>query len=81
VIDAGVDPAAVRAAFASLNLPIELEVERVKRCGLAATKATVRAKDEDDYRFLPDVEAILDRAALTDAQRAFARRVFHRLAA
>lgn len=80
VIDAGVPADAVRTVFASLNLPIELEVERVKRCGFAATKATVHAKDEEDYRFLPDVEAILDRAALTDKQRGLAKTIFRRLA-
>ena len=43
VIDAGVPVEAIRAALDSLGLPIKLEVERVKRCGFAATKATVEA--------------------------------------
>ena len=43
VIDAGVPAEAIRAALDSLGLPITLEVERVKRCGFAATKATVEA--------------------------------------
>ena len=65
VIDAGVPADAIRAALDSLGLPIKLEVEKVKRCGFAATKATVEAADQEDYRFLPDVEAILAKGALT----------------
>src|SRR5688572_18092780 len=80
LIDAGADPAAVRAALDSLGLPITLELERVKRNGVAATKATVVAPDQEDYRFLPDVEAILAKGALTDRQRALALRVFRKLA-
>ena len=80
VIDAGVSADAIRAALAPLGLPIELEVETVKRCGFRATKATVHAKDEDDYRFLPDVLKLIDRAAMTDRQRDLARRIFEKLA-
>ena len=49
----------IRAALASLGLPITLEVEKVKRNGFAATKVDIVAPDEEDYRFLPDVEAII----------------------
>ncbi|MEO2088782.1 MAG: nickel pincer cofactor biosynthesis protein LarC [Gemmataceae bacterium] len=80
VLDAGVPADAIRSAFASLSLPIELEVETVKRCGFRATKATIHAKDEEEYRFLPDVEAILAKATLTDRQRELARRIFTKLA-
>ena len=64
VIDAGVPVEAIRAALDSLGLPIKLEVERVIRCGFAATKATVEAQDQEDYRFLPDVEAIIAKSVL-----------------
>jgi uncharacterized protein (TIGR00299 family) protein len=80
VIDAGVDPAPIRAALDSLGLPIRLEVEKVKRCGFAATKATVEAADQEDYRFLPDVEAILAKGALTPTQRDLATRIFRKVA-
>src|SRR5438132_11957974 len=43
VLDAGVPPDAIRRALDSLGLPITLEVERVKRCGFEATKATISA--------------------------------------
>ena len=78
VIDAGAPADAVRAALDSLGLPIKLEVEKVKRCGFAATKATVEAADQEDYRFLPDIEAILAKAAVTPRQRELAATVFRR---
>src|SRR5262245_6912706 len=81
VIDAGVPADAIRAALDSLGLPIELEVERVKRCGFAATKATIEAADQEDYRFLPDVEAILAKGALTSKQRDLALAIFRKIAA
>jgi uncharacterized protein (TIGR00299 family) protein len=80
VIDAGVPADAIRAALDSLGLPIKLEVEKVKRCGFAATKATVEAADQEDYRFLPDVEAILAKGALTAKQRELATTIFRKVA-
>src|SRR5688572_2160204 len=80
LIDAGVPADAVRAALDSLGLPITLEVEKVKRCGFAATKATVHATDEETYRFLPDVEAILAKGALTARQRDLALAIFRKVA-
>jgi uncharacterized protein (TIGR00299 family) protein len=80
VIAAGVSPDPIRAALDSLGLPIKLEVEAVKRCGFAATRATVEAADQEDYRFLPDVEAILGKGKLTDRQRELATTIFRKLA-
>jgi uncharacterized protein (TIGR00299 family) protein len=80
VIAAGVSPDPIRAAIDSLGLPIKLEVQPVKRCGFAATKATVEAADQEDYRFLPDVEAILAKGSLTDRQRELATAIFRKLA-
>ncbi|HYH69349.1 MAG TPA: LarC family nickel insertion protein, partial [Urbifossiella sp.] len=80
LLDAGADPAPIRAALDSLGLPITLEAEKVKRCGFAATKATVQAADQEDYRFLPDVEAILARGVLTPRQRELASAIFRKVA-
>lgn len=80
VIDAGISPDPIRAALDSLGLPIKLEVEKVKRCGFAATKATVEAADQEDYRFLPDVEAILAKGGLTTKQRELAGAIFRKVA-
>jgi uncharacterized protein (TIGR00299 family) protein len=80
LIDAGVDAAAIRSAIDSLGLPIKVEVEKVRKGGFAATQVFVEAPEEDTHRFLPDVEAILGRGALTEPQRALALRIFRRLA-
>jgi uncharacterized protein (TIGR00299 family) protein len=79
-IDAGVDPDAIREALHSLDLPIRLDVENVKRCGFAATKATIRAQDQEDYRFLPEIEEILAKAALSPERRELATAIFRKLA-
>lgn len=76
VIDAGVPADAIVKVIDSLGLPIRLEIERVKRCGLAATKVTICAEDQEDYRFLPDVEAIVAKGTLSPKQRDFAMSVF-----
>jgi pyridinium-3,5-bisthiocarboxylic acid mononucleotide nickel chelatase len=80
LLDAGVPEVAIRDTLSSLNLPIQVEVEKVKRCGFAATKVNIIAQDEETYRFLPDVYAILDKAAITTKQRDLAKRIFLRLA-
>jgi uncharacterized protein (TIGR00299 family) protein len=80
VIDAGVPVAAISSVLDSLGLPLSLEVERVKRCGFAATKATIHAKDEEDYRFLPDIEAVVAKATLSPKQRELALAIFRKVA-
>lgn len=79
-LDAGAPQEVLQQVLDSLNLPIRLEVERVKRCGFAATKVTIHAQDEENYRFLPDIQAIVDKAHLTAAQRERVLAVFQRLA-
>jgi uncharacterized protein (TIGR00299 family) protein len=80
LIDAGVDTDAIRQGIATLGLPIQLEIEKVRKGGFAATYVHVEAPEEDTHRFLPDVEAILSRGSLTQKQRDLALRIFRRLA-
>jgi uncharacterized protein (TIGR00299 family) protein len=80
LLDAGADLDAVRAALDSLGLPIKLSVERIRKGGFAALQATVEAPEETEHRFLPDVEAILARGALSERQRDLALRIFRKLA-
>ncbi len=80
LIDAGVDAEAIRAAVASLGLPVRLEINKVRKGGFAATEVRVEAPEEDTHRFLPDVEEILSRGNLTERQRGLALRIFRRLA-
>jgi uncharacterized protein (TIGR00299 family) protein len=80
LIDAGVDGAAIRAGIDSLGLPIRLEIEKVRKGGFAATYVHVEAPEEEEHRFLADVEALLGRVSLTARQRDLALRIFRRLA-
>src|SRR5947209_2898616 len=80
LIDAGVDADAIRAGLDSLGLPITLRLERVKRCGIAATHARVEAPDDHTHRHLHHVEAIIDKGRLTDRQKDLAKGFFRRLA-
>ncbi|MGL4551907.1 MAG: nickel pincer cofactor biosynthesis protein LarC [Gemmataceae bacterium] len=79
LIDAGVDAGAIRAALDSLGLPVQLNVEKVRKGGFAATQVWVRAPEEKAHRHLPDIEEIIARGALTPAQRELALRIFRRL--
>jgi hypothetical protein len=80
LIDAGVDAEPIRDAIASLGLPVQVEIEKVRKGGFAATAVRVEAPEEDRHRFLSDVEEILERGSLTVRQRDLALRIFRRLA-
>lgn len=81
LVDAGVSPDALRAELASLPLDgWRLEVQRVLRAGLAATRVRVHADDAQPPRRLADILDILDRSGLPDADRERAARVFRALA-
>jgi hypothetical protein len=80
LLDAGVDAAAVRAGIDSLGLPIHLEIEKVRKGGFAATYIRIEAPEETSHRFLPEMEAILQRGQLTPSQQELALRIFRRLA-
>src|SRR5207302_1731873 len=80
LLDAGVEAEPVRQAIASLGLPIQIEIEKVRKGGFAATHVRVEAPEEQTHRFLPDVEDIINRGKLTPSQRDLALRIFRRLA-
>jgi uncharacterized protein (TIGR00299 family) protein len=80
LIDVGVDPGAIQQALASLNLPIRMEVEKVRKGGFAATSVRIEAQEEKSHRFLPEIEEIIGRSGLTERQRSLALKIFRRLA-
>lgn len=80
LLDAGGDAAAVTAGLDSLGLPIRLHVEKVRKGGFAATHIHIDAPQESEDRYLPDIEAILAKGALSSSQRELALRIFHKLA-
>ena len=83
LLDAGLPLDVLRAELAKLNVSgWELRAQRVRRAGIAATKAHVDlAESPQPHRRLPDIIALLDASSLhvTDRERAAA--VFGRLAA
>jgi uncharacterized protein (TIGR00299 family) protein len=79
LVSAGVDPHAIQAAVARLGLPCELTFEAVRRCGFAATHAKVTAPHEHVHRHLHHIEAIIDKAGLSNAQAELAKRIFRKL--
>ncbi len=81
LIDVGADEQALRGALASL--PLEgwsMEVSRVLRGGLSATRAAVTATGGGPARTLADVLAVLDAGELPERARARSRAAFLRLA-
>lgn len=80
LLDAGADAGAVTAALASLGLPIQVRVEKVRKGGFAATRVIIDAPEQQQDRHLPEIEAIIARGALTAGARDLAVRIFRRLA-
>jgi uncharacterized protein (TIGR00299 family) protein len=82
LLSAGAPPEPVTGAIASLGIPgLRLRIGRDRRGGLACTRAIVEtAEVPDRERHLAEVLDAVDRAALSPAAAAFARRVFGLLA-
>src|SRR4051794_19510435 len=78
--DAGADRAAILAAINSLGLPVQVEFQRVKRGGMAATYFSVKAEVEHKHRHLHHIEKIIAAGALSDRQRELTMRIFQHLA-
>jgi len=85
LLDAGADGGAVETVFAALSAAagetISLELAGVRRHGLRATLALVRAEPSTVHRRLADVLALLDAARLPGPVRELSGRVFEHLAA
>ena len=81
LVDAGVEPGALRAAVDPLDLgDWTLEIGEVTRGGLGAVAVTVTAADDGVVRTWPYVRGLLERAPLPEAVRARALGTFRRLA-
>ena len=83
LIDAGVEPDALRAELAKLPLTgYTLETSRTQRAGLAATQAGVRLEEaKQPHRGLADIVALIDASELPAADKERGAAVFRRLAA
>ena len=80
LIHAGVDPLAIQEAVASLGLPAELKVARIRKSGFDATQIKVEAPPEKVHRHLHHITRMVDASRLSDRQKDLAHRIFRRLA-
>ncbi|HEY8648572.1 MAG TPA: nickel pincer cofactor biosynthesis protein LarC [Candidatus Limnocylindria bacterium] len=82
-VDAGLPLAALEAMIAALGLAGEarLETKEVTRGGFRATHLAVHVADGAPRRTVPDLLAVVDRAALSERVRAASRADVERLAA
>lgn len=81
-LDLGVDLAELRHELTKLNLPgFELQVEKVKKCGIAGTKVNVLVEEgHHPHRHLKDIEEIIHRSGLKQSVKDLSLRIFSRLA-
>ncbi len=83
LIDAGIDPAILRAAVDSLGLEgVKLVTQTVIKGGFRATYVRVEHPEQHAHRHLSDIQALIDNArGLTPQQRDLALRIFGAVAA
>lgn len=79
VVDAGVPLGMIQAGLDSLHLPLRLESEKVKRCGLEALKIHVHVPQESESRYLPEIRDLIDRSTLNSGAKELAHKVFNNL--
>ncbi len=59
LIDAGVPFEPIQAGLDSLGLPIRLTAEKIRKGGFRSTQVFIDAPEENEHRYLHDIEAIL----------------------
>lgn len=77
--DAGADQAVIVDALASLETGATLSFDKVKRCGISATKFHVAVEEAHAARHLAHILKMIEKAALPERAKANASAVFQRL--
>jgi uncharacterized protein (TIGR00299 family) protein len=77
--DAGADQQAIADAVASLDAGASVSFEKVKRCGIGATKYHVAVAEARAHRHLSHIEKLIGKGDLSPKARANAIAVFRRL--
>ena len=77
--DAGADQNAIAGAIASLESGAVVSFEKVKRCGLAATKYRVRVEKTHAHRHLSHILAMIAKADIATRAKQNAQAVFQKL--
>ena len=83
LIDAGIDPAALRTAIESLGLPgVQFTIHPVMRCAFRAVHLKIDHPEQHAHRHLADIVKLVDSAsAITLRQKDLAKRIFAAIAA
>jgi uncharacterized protein (TIGR00299 family) protein len=81
LVDAGADSAAISDALRSLAAGASVSFEKVKRCGIAASKFHVRVGEPAKHRHLSGILNMIDGASLPERVKQNATAVFQRLGA
>ncbi|ABB16071.1 nickel pincer cofactor biosynthesis protein LarC [Carboxydothermus hydrogenoformans] len=81
LIDAGLDFEQLKADLAKLSLDgYELQVKKVKKQGISATKVDVIIEEEHAHRHLQDIKKIISESSLPEVVKEKSIQVFTRLA-
>ena len=79
LVDAGVPLGLIQSCLESLGLPIRLEAEKVKRCGLEGVKVHVHVPEENGARYLPEIRELIDNSVLSIRAKQISHQVFNHL--
>ena len=80
LVDAGLDPEALRAEFAKLGLEgVDLEFEKTLRSSISGTNLTVKVAHDHSHRSLSKIEQIISTSGLKESVKERAIRIFRRL--
>jgi hypothetical protein len=80
LVDAGLDPEALRAEFAKLGLEgVDLEFEKTLRSRISGTNLTVKVAHDHSHRPLSKIEQIISTSGLKESVKERAIRIFCRL--
>ena len=77
--DAGADQNAIANAIASLESSVVVSFEKVKRCGLAATKFRVMVEEEHAHRHLAHILDLIEKSEAGTRAKQNAKAVFRKL--
>jgi pyridinium-3,5-bisthiocarboxylic acid mononucleotide nickel chelatase len=77
--DAGADQAAIADAVASLDAGASVSFEKVKRCGIGATKYRVAVEETKAHRHLSHIVKMIEKANLAEPARRNAIAIFRKL--
>lgn len=80
-IDAGLEPEIITSLPEKLNiLQVKIEINKVVKNGLSATKVDVICPHEHVHRHLGDITKIIDDSSIAENAKTLAKKIFHKLA-